>query len=431
MNKVNKITSPKLKEEYYEISHSSGLKILVYPKKNYSSAYVIFGTKYGSADTCFKLSDEDEYTQVPEGIAHFLEHKLFESEELDAFERYSKTGANANAYTSFDRTCYLFSCSDNLAENLEILLDFVTHPYFTEETVRKEQGIIGQEIKMTQDDPAWESLFELLRAMYKCHPVRIDIAGTTQSISKITAKLLYKCYNTFYNLSNMSLCVVGNADVETVLSVADKILKKQEPVKIERKFFEEPEEVNKEYIQKTASVASTMFSLGFKENISTPERSSEEIMQSTILLDIICGATSELYNEMLESGLINTAFGYEHFCGYGYSALIFTGESDNPQEVKRKIIERIEFLKKNGVDEADFNRIRRKMYGRAIMSYNDIDEIANNLIASEFADECIFDDIEILERMTVNGVNERLRTSINTKNCSLAVINPEKQTADI
>lgn len=425
MSEIKEIFSDKLQEKYFEIKHDSGLKMLVYPKENYASTYVIFGTRYGSIDTEFKLKEDPEFTAVPEGIAHFLEHKLFESEDLDAFERYAKTGANANAYTSFDKTCYLFSCSKNFSESLEILLDFVTHPYFTEATVQKEQGIIGQEIKMTQDEPGWEVLFSLLRAMYKIHPVRIDIAGTVESISHITADLLYKCYNTFYNLSNMAFCVVGNVDVDAVLKVADKILKKQEPVEIERKFFREPREVNREYVEETLAVMSPLFSLGFKENVETPERSNREIILSQLICDIICGKTSALYNEMLEAGLINSNFDFEYFCGYGYAATIFTGESENSKEVAQKIKQRILTLQKDGVPSEDFERIRRKHYGRAIMSYNDIDEIANNMIASTFAGECIFDDIEVLSDITLQEINDRLRTAIDVNCSSLSVIKPE------
>ncbi len=270
---IRKVESALLREFYYEIDHPSGLKILVYPKEKYTSTYAMFGTHYGSIDTDFRLSGETEFTSVPEGIAHFLEHKLFESEDLDAFERYAKTGASANAYTSFDKTCYLFSCTDNFTDSLEILLDFVTHPYFTEATVQKEQGIIGQEIQMCRDEAGWESLFLLLRAMYRNCPVRIDIAGTVESISHITADLLYKCYNTFYNLSNMVLCVAGNVTPEAVLEVADRILKPATPVNIERKFHEEPRAVKEEYAEETLAVASPIFSLGFKETIASPERS--------------------------------------------------------------------------------------------------------------------------------------------------------------
>ncbi|MGN1443956.1 MAG: EF-P 5-aminopentanol modification-associated protein YfmH, partial [Acutalibacteraceae bacterium] len=217
------IESKLLNEKYVEINHKSGLKIFVMEKPDYTGAFAMFGTKYGSVDTCFKLKNEADYTKVPEGIAHFLEHKLFESEDLDAFERFEKTGANANAFTSFDKTCYIFQCADNFSESLEILLDFVKHPYFTEATVQKEQGIIGQEIKMYQDDPDWQVLFNLLRGLYVNNPVRIDIAGTVESIAQINADLLYSCYNTFYNLSNMALAVVGNVTVNQVLEIADKV----------------------------------------------------------------------------------------------------------------------------------------------------------------------------------------------------------------
>ena len=213
MNIIKEIKSDRVGDKYYEVEHSSGLKIFIYPKENNNSTYAVFGTKYGSVDVNFKTSDEKETNTVPAGIAHYLEHKLFESEDGDAFTRYAKTGASANAYTSFDKTCYLFSCTENVYESLEILLDFVQTPYFTEQTVQKEQGIIGQEIRMYDDDPQWRVMFNLLRAMYHNHPVRVDIAGTVESIAEITPELLYKCYHTFYNLNNMVLCVAGNVDL--------------------------------------------------------------------------------------------------------------------------------------------------------------------------------------------------------------------------
>ncbi|WP_312640611.1 EF-P 5-aminopentanol modification-associated protein YfmH, partial [Hydrogenoanaerobacterium sp.] len=224
MNKTV-ISSERLGENYVKIKHSSGLTMLLCPKPQFSSAYALFGAEIGSIDTTFKTSKDNDFVTVPAGIAHYLEHKLFESEDGDAFERYAKTGASANAYTSFDKTAYLFSCADNFKESIEILLDFVTHPYFTEETVRKEQGIIGQEIKMYDDNPDWRVLFNLLGALYVNNPVRVDIAGTVESIAEIDADLLYRCYNTFYNLNNMVLVVAGNFEIDTVLEAADRILK--------------------------------------------------------------------------------------------------------------------------------------------------------------------------------------------------------------
>ena len=425
MPDIREVKSERLKESYFEIDHPSGLKILVYPKKNYAATYAVFGTRYGSIDTEFRLNGEEKFTCVPEGIAHFLEHKLFESEDLDAFERYAKTGASANAYTSFDKTCYLFSCTGKFQESLEILLDFVTHPYFTEKTVQKEQGIIGQEIQMCRDEAGWEALFSLLRAMYKTHPVRIDIAGTVESIAEITPELLYKCYETFYNFSNMVLCVAGNVTPDEVLSVADRLLKPQKPIRIERKFHREPREVAESYTEETLSVAFPIFSLGFKEAVETPERSLREILISDIILEAVAGKTSAFYSELLEAGLINTSFESEYFCGYGYAAWIYTGESPDGREVQKRITARIRALQESGISKADFERIRKKLYGRSIMQFNDIDGIANAMVSAYFCKEGLFDETEILQSLTLDEVNARLRTALQTDCASLSVIKPE------
>lgn len=425
MPDIREVKSERLGESYFEIDHPSGLKILVYPKKNYAATYAVFGTRYGSIDTEFRLNGEEKFTCVPEGIAHFLEHKLFESEDLDAFERYAKTGASANAYTSFDKTCYLFSCTGKFQESLEILLDFVTHPYFTEKTVQKEQGIIGQEIQMCRDEAGWEALFSLLRAMYKTHPVRIDIAGTVESIAEITPELLYKCYETFYNFSNMVLCVAGNVTPDEVLSVADRLLKPQKPIEIERKFHREPREVAESYTEETLSVAFPIFSLGFKEAVETPERSLREILISDIILEAVAGKTSAFYSELLKAGLINTSFESEYFCGYGYAAWIFTGESPDGREVQKRITARIRALQETGISKADFERIRKKLYGRSIMQFNDIDGIANAMVSAYFCKEGLFDETEILQSLTLDEVNARLRTALQTDCASLSVIKPE------
>lgn len=422
MSNIIEAKNKLLCDSYYEIEHDSGLKIFVYPKADYSSSYAVFGTKYGSIDTCFCVDGQKDFISVPEGIAHFLEHKLFESEELDAFARYAKTGANANAYTSFDKTCYLFSCTDNFEESLEILLDFVSNPYFTPETVQKEQGIIGQEIKMCNDEPGWESLFSLLRAMYHNHPVKIDIAGTVQSISEITADLLYSCYDTFYNFSNMALAVAGNVTVEQVLNIADRMLKKSDSKKLERKFELEPETVVEDTVIRNLSVAMPIFTIGFKENIKTPRRSLKECVESEILLDIMAGRTSELYESLLNDGLINTTFDTEYFEGYGYSAHIFTGESFEYEKVRERINDEILRVQEFGVDEKEFERIKKKHYGGYIMNFNDIDSIANSLVGSYFNGDGMFDQLEVLGSITAEDINNRLRTAINIKNSSMSVI---------
>ena len=418
--------SKELRERLYEIDHSSGLKIFVMPKANYKSTYAVFGTKYGSIDTCFKRSDQKEYTRVPEGIAHFLEHKLFESEELDAFTRYAETGASANAFTSFDKTCYLFQCSDLFADSLKILLDFVTHPYFTKETVEKEQGIIGQEITMYYDVPGWMSTFNLLRCLYKNHPVRIDIAGTVESISQITDKLLYDCYHTFYNLNNMALAVVGNVTPEEVIKVCDEMLKKSEDVTIERVFDEEPRDIVKSYEEYHIAVSMPVFSFGYKEACKTPQRTVQETVEMEILLEILAGETSNLYSSLFEKGLINSTFSKEYFTGNGYEAVIFEGESTDAKTVAQAIKEEVARLRKEGISDQAFESARRSLYGREIMSYNVTDDVANAVIGCYFAGYSIFDPLEVYKNVKKEDVEKLLSEKLDEKYSALSVVRSEK-----
>lgn len=416
------VDSAVLHEKYYEIDHKSGLKIFVMPKEHYSSAYAVIGTRYGSIDTKFKRSDREDFVTVPEGIAHFLEHKLFESEELDAFTRYAETGASANAYTSFDKTCYLFQCTDRFEDSLRILLDFVTHPYFTKETVEKEQGIIGQEITMYYDVPGWMSTFNLLKCLYKNHPVRIDIAGTVESISHITDKLLYDCYDTFYNLNNMALAVVGNVDVESVLSVCDEVLKKSADVKIERAFEQEPREIVKPYDEYYLSVGMPVFSFGYKEACKTPLRTVKELIEMNVLLEVLAGETSPLYTSLFEKGLINSSFSKEYFVGNGYESVIFDGESNNAGEVAEAINAEVENLRKNGFSDERFEAARRSLYGKEIMSYNDIDGVANSIIASCFGGFGAFDALDVYKNVKKSDIEKLLSEKLDEKYSALSVV---------
>ena len=421
--KINEIKNELLDEKCYHIVHPTGLNIYVMPKPGYSGTYAVFGTNYGSIDTKI-LNKNGETVDIPEGTAHFLEHKLFESEDLDAFARYAKTGANANAYTSFDSTCYLFSCTGDFAASLKILLDFVQSPYFTEQTVAKEQGIIGQEITMYKDVADWEVLFNLLKALYHSHPVRIDIAGTVESIAEITAETLYNCYNNFYNLNNMVLAVAGNVDVDEIISICDEMLKPCDEFRFKREPHNEPESLVQNYIEEKLSVAAPIFSLGFKESYGLPKRTLKQKIANDILLEMLAGTTSELYNSLLEQQLINTSFGFEQFTGFGYAATIFNGESKKPEEVANQITAQIEKIRKDGIDPEAFERIRRKLYGRAVMSFNDIDEIANDLVGAHFNGVGVFDDIDIYRTVTVEDVTEILNSTMRPEYAALSVINP-------
>lgn len=423
--KIQKITSQRIGDAYYEIDHPTGLKIFVYPKENSHSTYAVFGTKYGSIDNCFKRSDMDEVQQVPEGIAHFLEHKLFESEDGDAFAKYAKTGASANAYTSFDMTCYLFSCTENLYQSLEILLDFVQSPYFTAQTVQKEQGIIGQEIHMYDDDPNWRVMFNLLGALYHHHPVKIDIAGTVESIADITPDYLYQCYQTFYNLNNMALCIAGNVEVEKVCELADRLLKPSKPVAVDRVFQEEPAGVVKKRVEQKLSVAVPLFQLGFKETLTQPRKSLQEVVSTELLLYILASDSSPLYRRLLDAGLINEAsFGVEYFEGPGYASVIFSGESKDPDEVQKQICQEIAQVREQGVDPAAFERAKKAIYGRNVAGLNSAENIANSMISLFFAGREFFSYLDAIAKAEIEQVNAALRIQLQEDACALSVVNP-------
>ncbi|MGI6280273.1 MAG: EF-P 5-aminopentanol modification-associated protein YfmH, partial [Acutalibacteraceae bacterium] len=348
--------------------------------------------------------------------------KLFESEDGDAFSKYAKTGAYANAYTSFDRTCYLFSCSNKFYENLDILLSFVQSPYFTEETVKKEQGIIGQEIRMYDDSPSWRVMFNMLECMYKNHPVKIDIAGTIDSISKIDHNLLYDCYNTFYNPSNMFICIAGNVEADDVLKRISDNIKPSTPNEITRIKPEEPYNIVKPYIEQSFEVAQPMFCFGYKEAMTAPEKTEKEKVITEMLLEIIAGDASPLYKKLVNEGLINDKFSSEHFCGNGYSAIIFDGESSDPKRVAEEIKQEVERLKNEGIDKKLFSAIRAGMYGDAISQFNDVDSIASMLVNCAMNDCGLFDELKFLKSVTVEDIQRKLIT-LDNENTVLSVIN--------
>lgn len=411
-------------ESYVKAVHPSGLKIYILEKPQYNSSYAIFGTKYGSIDTCFAVNSEK--VSVPEGIAHFLEHKLFESEDGDAFTKYAETGAAANAFTSFDRTCYLFACSDRFYDNLAILLDFVQSPYFTAQTVSKEQGIIGQEIRMYDDSPDWRVTFNMLGAMYKNHPVKIDIAGTVESIAQIDDKLLYSCYNTFYNLSNMFICIAGNVNTEKVLAQINGALKPSEPVEITRIGCDEPDTVQKNFVSQKMAVAYPMFCLGFKEPVSAPERTVKEKVATALLLEIIAGDASPLYKRLINAGLINDEFGFEYFTGHGYAAVMFEGESSDPEKVAAEIKAEIERIKTDGIDKKLFSAVRCGMYGDAVRSFNSVESITMNLVNCAMFDCGLFDELKYLKNITAEDVLKRLQL-LDADKSVLSVIEPTEE----
>ncbi len=420
--KIKEYKNELLGESVFCAKHSSGLEICVCPKENYDSAYALFAVKYGSIDT-FIGNEDGSYTAVPEGTAHFLEHKLFESEELDAFELFQKTGASANAYTSFERTAYLFKGSENIEKSLGYLLDFVQKPYFTAETVQKEQGIIGQEIRMYQDLPSWVIMFNALKCLYKNNPIRIDIAGTQESIAKIDDKLLYTIYDTYYNPSNMMLCVVGKVDPEKVFDqVSSSILRKKKKVP-PRKFEKEPAKVYKKYIEQKLSVTRKQFMLAYKEPLQVPEITLEDEIATDILCEAVFGQSTPFFKKLIDAKLVEMDFGASTFCGYGYSAVFIEGTSDEHEKVIKEVKAEIARVKKQGISPEAIERARRKIYGRFVMRYNYIDGIANGLTSLYFSGCKPFDEMKVINKITPETVEKRLEI-FNESSSAVSVLLP-------
>ena len=414
-------------EQYTYVKHSTGLDIYIWKMDNYSTTHALFGTKYCSINTKFKTKDEPDFITVPNGIAHYLEHKLFENEDCDVFKLYAKTGASANAYTSFDKTAYLFSCTDNVYESLEILLSFVQNPYFTEETVQKEQGIIGQEIRMYDDNAGWRVFFNMLGGLYHNHPVKIDIAGTIESIAEINADLLYKCYYTFYNLNNMVLSIAGNVDEDRVLELCDKLLKQGGNPELETAFEDEPETVYKHEVVQKLEIAMPMFHVGFK---GKPEKGLDAVraeIETNFVLSLLADESSDFYKKLYDDGIINSSFSSEVFMGDGYFCSIFAGESRNPRLVRDKIIEEINRCKKEGLDEERFNIIKKSYYGALIRDLNDAEAIATIMLNAGMEKLSAFDVIETVAAVKFEDVQKRLDKQFNTENVTLSIIEPLSQ----
>ena len=419
------IRSEKLGEEYVKIQHPSGLTMLLCPMEGYSTSFAMFSTRYGSVDTCFRTNQQSEFMEIPAGTAHYLEHKMFESEEGDAFARYAQTGASANAFTSFDKTSYLFACSDNFKESLEILLDVVTTPYFTPETVAKEQGIIGQEIRMYEDAPDWRVLFNLLEALYVKHPVKIDIAGTMESISRITDQTLYRAYDVFYHLSNMVLTIAGNFAIEDVLEVADRVLKKGADIEIFRKTTEEPEQIVKSYVEQNLPVATPLFCIGFKSKDEGERKNFENMILDEMLIDLICGEMTPLYRSLYEDGLINNGLDGEVMASRDYICSIIEGESRNPKEVYRRLLAEIQKRKESGLDADMFERCKKATYGRYIGLYSKPDSIASVMTNTYFADMTLYELLDLVAGITKEQLEQRMRENLVEEHSALSVVSAQ------
>lgn len=404
------------------IKHKSGCTICLYPMQEFSSAYAVFGTRYGSVDTTFRTKNDSDYVTVPEGIAHYLEHKLFENDECDAFELYAKTGANANAFTSFDCTAYLFSCTQKFEENLRILLDFVQKPYFTDENVEKERGIITQEIKMYLDDPGTRVFYNCLEGVYYNNPVRIDIAGTVDSIQKIDKDLLYRCYNTFYNPNNMVLSIAGNFDADMALKICDELLVPSEDPCLDVIVPDEPLQVKEKTVTAKFPCAMPLYQLGFK--IPLPKNSMKAYADYNIMLEAALGANSTFYNKLYDGGIINDSFSAGVFKGRGFFLPIITGMNREPEKVTELVKAELRRLKTEGLPEEDVRIVTKMFYGDLMGGFNSVESVGRGAMTNVMnGSDDIFTLMEDVAAATYEDVKNALH-ELDIDNCCLSVVEP-------
>ncbi|MBQ4527029.1 MAG: insulinase family protein [Clostridia bacterium] len=415
-----------LGETLYSAVHSTGLRIFVIPKKGFSKTYAVYGTKFGSINNHFVPLGSDKDITVPDGVAHFLEHKMFEQPDgSNAFDLFSKYGANANAFTSFTNTCYLFSCTKYFDECFEHLLSYVNKPHFTDENIEKEQGIIGQEIRMYDDDGEWVVMFNMLRALYVNNPVKIDIAGTVESISQINKDVLYNCYNTYYNPANMVVAVAGDVEPERIFEIVDKTIKNTEYGKVTSIYPDEPEAVCQKYIEAKSLVAKPLFQIGFKDNnLKTGSELLRREIALKILLRLIAGRSSAFFKENYDSGLINDTFDTDVMTELSFSCVSFGGECDNPKELKEKLMRTLDKFREIGFDKAEFERIKKAFYGSFVRTFNNVESIGNLICRNMLSDVDVMEFPEIYSTITCDTMTELLNEVLTEENSVLSVVLP-------
>ena len=425
-----------LNEKIYTEKLENGLQVVIIPKKGGLKKYAAYATHFGSINYKFKTDGESGVITVPDGVAHFLEHKLFEQEDgVNALDKLTKMGANPNAYTSFNHTSYLFECTENFEEVLKALIHFVQNPYLTEENVEKEKGIIGQEIQMYDDDPHWQLFFGLLNSLYGSHAITKDIAGTIESIAEITPETLYHCYNTFYDPSNMILCVCGDVDVDETISIIKSEAKAQKVFsEIDRFYGDEDENIKVKKTEKKMDVSMPMFMIGFKDlsNIGKlkagmPDTINETIkydVSMQILLELITGESTELFEKLYNEGLITKGLAGEFSSEEDYAFSAISGETKNVDEVVRRINNRIKELKENGLNKEEFERIKKMLYGRFVRGFEDVSTIANMFVNDFFRGVNASKYTDVYKTIDQEYVEKVLRNHFDFEKQVLSVILP-------
>ncbi|MDR0491319.1 MAG: insulinase family protein [Oscillospiraceae bacterium] len=415
----------KIGERVYSGKLPNGLSVFVVPKRGFHKSYAYFATDYGGADRRFRLGDA--WIDTPEGVAHFLEHKMFDTEDGNALTALSANGASPNAYTSTDITAYHFESIEKFSENLELLLSFVSIPYFTAESVEKEQGIISQEIQMVEDDPDYCLYYGLMKSIFRHNPLRDSVAGTIESISKITAETLYDCHKVFYNPSNMALCVVGDVEPSKIFEIAEQTLPK-EPADVPERDYGPLETLQPDVarFESAMEVSLPIFLAGCKAKAATRGPDSLRLeLTSALALDLLAGQSSPLYLRLYSEGLICSDFSasFESAAGAAYS--MFGGETRDPESVLREIKKEIVKLTASGLDKGLFERTKKAALGSQIRSLNSFDAICAGIVGGHFRGYDAFDSIELLSTVTEDDIIAFYNENLSPDNMAISIISPK------
>ena len=422
------VESTIIKEKAYFEKLENGLNIIIIPKANTNKKYVIWGTNFGSIDNRFIMPQTNEEVFIPDGVAHFLEHKMFEQKNgTNSLDVLMALGLDANAYTTNDHTAYLFECSsDKFYEGLDELMDYVQNPYFTDENVEKEKGIIGQEIKMYDDDPGFKLYLNAMDCLYHKNAVKLDIAGTIESISNINPDVLYKCYNTFYHPSNMTLVVCGDFKPEELLEeIKSRLQPRENQGEIKRIYEEEEESINKKSKETNMEVSNPIFMIGIKDKIPNSNEIVKKHIAIEVILNLLMGKSSELYKELYNRGELLAEPDFEYEFSKQYAHILIGGQSKNPKNVYEKFKSEVLKLKEKGIGEENFERIKRKLYGDFVTEYNSVSYIARMFLADSFREINSFDYIEKFNTVTKEYAEQVLNDVFIEEKMVISIINPK------
>ena len=418
---------PRIGETVLQHTMPNGLRICIVPKPGYCKKYAFFATRYGGMDMKFNWGGT--WYDTPAGIAHYLEHKMFDTEDGNALLELSQNGAEPNAFTGNAMTAYYFDCTEHFEENLRLLLSFVSVPYFTDESVEKERGIIAQEIRMVEDTPDWQVYARLLECLYRTSPARVPIAGTVESIAEITAETLYACHKAFYDPKNMMLCVVGDIRAEDVIAIAGELTPESHGDILERDYGSDEElSAAKKESRSVMEVNMPQFQVGWKcRSGSEGDALLRESLIGEMACDILLGDSSPLYHRLYDQGLINGSFGggFDQLPGIAY--LYAGGESSQPEAVSAAIMDEAERLSREGVDEDFYRQIRRSSLGASLRELNSFENIAVSLADGYFRNFDAFRFPEAYDSITRADIEQFLRENVVEVRRAISIIEPKKE----